>query len=110
MSSSGATPAASSFALRRPRARGRDQVAASESVAFPELVWAHFLHQRELHEHDQLHGPAEAEYRVQLERFMEPHGRIINAYWCTSEASAVALTEKRGERLFGFLWRRAPNI
>lgn len=108
MSSSGATPAASTWALRR--ARERDEVAAAESVAFPELVWAHFLRQRELHDDGQLHGPAEEEYRSQLERFTKEHGTIINAYWCTSEASAVAITEKRGDRVLGFLWRRPSTI
>ena len=109
MASSGATPAASPLALRRARERD-DELAIAESVAFPELVWAHFVRQRELHEGGELHGPAEEEYRSQLERFVREHGRILNAYWCTSEASAVAVTEKRGERVWGFLWRRAPNI
>jgi hypothetical protein len=110
VSSSGATPAASSLALGRERTRGRDLVAASESVAFPELVWAHFLRQRELHEQGQLHGPAEEEFRAQLERFAAEHGPIINAYWCTTEASAVALTEKPGKRVLGFLWRLPSDI
>jgi poly(3-hydroxybutyrate) depolymerase len=57
-----------------------------------------------------MHGPAEEEYRSQLEHFMEEHGAIINAYWCTSEASAVAITEKPGSRVLGFLWRRPPTI
>lgn len=108
MSSSGATPAASTWAVRR--ARARDDVAASESVAFPELVWAHYLRQKELHEHGHLHGPAEVEYRAQLELFEREHGQIINAYWCTSEASAVAITEQRCARILGFLWRPPPNI
>jgi hypothetical protein len=79
-------------------------------VSFPELVWAHFLYQRELHDQGVLHGPAEAEFRSQLDRFAAEQGPIINAYWCTSEASAVALTEKKGSRVLGFLWRRAPDI
>jgi hypothetical protein len=82
----------------------------SESVAFPELVWAHYLRQKELHEEGHLHGPAEAEFRAQLELFEREHGQIINAYWCTSEASAVAITEKRGERVLGFLWRPPSDI
>lgn len=108
MSSPGATPAATTWALRKSRTR--EGVAAAESVAFPELVWAHFLRQRELHEQGQLHGPAEEEYRSQLEHFTEEHGPIINAYWCTSEASAVAITEKPGDRVLGFLWRRPSAI
>lgn len=112
MASSGATPAAPPIAFQRTETRGRDQVAASESVAFPELVWAHYARQHALHDRGELHGPAEDEFRAQLDRFVAEHGPIINAYWCTSEASAVALTEKRGEKVLGlpFLWRRRPNI
>jgi hypothetical protein len=109
MSTSGATPAASRLAIGA-RARARDDVAASDAVSFPELVWSHFLYQRELHEQGHLHGPAETEFRSQLERFVAEQGQIVNAYWCTTEASAVALTEKKGERVLGFLWRRAPDI
>ena len=85
-------------------------VPAAESVAFAELVWAHHLYERELHQGKVLHGQAEAEYRALLERFTREQGRILNAYWCTSKASAVALTEKQGHRLWGFLWRRRPDI
>ena len=109
MSSSGATPAASHLAIGA-RTRARAAVAASEAVSFPELVWSHFLYQRELHDQNLLHGPAEIEFRSQMERFVAEQGPIINAYWCTTEASGVALTERRGERVLGFLWRRAPNI
>ncbi len=111
MSSSGATPAAPSVAFQRPVARGRDQVAASESVAFPELVWAHHLRQRALRENGELHGPAEDEFREQLDRFTAEQGPIINAYWCTREASAVAITEKPGDKILGLrFWRRRPDI
>jgi len=79
-------------------------------VSFPELVWAHHLYIQELHRDGELHGPTEAEYRDKLDRFVREHGRILNAYWCTSEASAVALTEKQGPRVWGFLWRRHPTI
>ena len=111
MASSGATPAAQSIALRPP-ARERDAVSAPESVTFPELVWAHFLHQRALRENGELHGPAEDEFRRQLDRFTAEQGPIINAYWCTREASAVAITEQKGEKCLGlrFLWRGRPNI
>jgi hypothetical protein len=111
MASSGATPAAPSIAFQRSATRGRDQVAAAESVAFPELVWAHYVRQRALHEDGEQHGAAEDEFRAQLERFVVEQGTIINAYWCTSEASAVAITEKRGEKVFGLpFWRRKTNI
>ena len=109
MSSSGATPAASRLRIGA-RTRAREAVAASEAVSFPELVWSHFAYQRELHEQGLMHGPAEAEFRGQLERFVAAQGPIVNAYWCTTEASAVALTEKKGDRLLGFLWRRETNV
>jgi hypothetical protein len=98
--------------LRRLRdgAVAAEEAAAVTAVTFPELVWAHFRRQQELREHDDPHGPAEAEYRRQLARFEQEHGKLLNAYWCTSEASAVALTELRGTRVWGFLWRREPNI
>ena len=111
MASSGATPAAPPIAVR-PHARERDAVSASESVAFPELVWAHYLRQRALRENGELHGPAEDEFREQLDRFTAEQGPIINAYWCTREASAVAITEKPGGKILGlpFMWRGRPNI
>ncbi len=109
--SSPATPATHAVSLRRLGHRARErEISAAESVSFPELVWAHYLHVREVHQAGVLHGPAEAEYREKLERFTKEHGKILNAYWCTSEASGVALTEKQGARLGGFLWRRQPNI
>lgn len=109
--SSPATPATHALPLRRLRHRVREQaISAAESVSFPELVWAHYLHVQELHRSGDLHSPAEAEYREKLDRFAAEHGRILNAYWCTSEASAVALTEQPGTRVGGFLWRRHSNI
>jgi hypothetical protein len=108
--SSSATPAAPAFSLERSRQLAADDVATATASTFPELVWAHFLHQKEIHKNGELHGPAEEEYHQKLCEFVEEQGKILNAYWCTSEASAVALTEKRGDRVLGFLWRRQPNI
>lgn len=64
-------------------------------VSFPELVWAHFLRQQELQEKGELEGKAEAEYRKRLELFEQEEGRLVNAYWCSTQASGVAITEKR---------------
>ena len=109
--SSSATSAPRALALRRRRnGAGELAISAAESVSFPELVWAHYLHVEEIHGSGDLHSPAEAEYRQKLDRFVAENGRIVNAYWCTSEASGVALTEKPGTRVWGFLWRRHPNI
>ena len=109
--SSSATSAPRALALRRRRnGAGELAISAAESVSFPELVWAHYLHVEEIHKNGDLHSPAEAEYREKLDRFVAENGRIVNAYWCTSEASGIALTEKPGTRVWGFLWRRHSNI
>jgi hypothetical protein len=109
MSSTGTTPAAPPIAPERPVEQTREEIAPSESVAFPELVWAHYLRQHELHNEHKLHGPAEVEFRVQRDRFVAEQGQIINAYWCVHEASAVAITEQNGKKVLG-MWRCRPNI
>jgi hypothetical protein len=70
---------------------------AGRSVSFPELVWIHHLRQQELANgrHKPYEGPAEDRYREFVARFEEEHGKIVDAYWCTNEASAVALTVRR---------------
>jgi hypothetical protein len=70
---------------------------AARTVSFPELVWLHFLRQQELQQgrHKPYEGPAEDRYRRFVQRFEEEHGRIVDAYWCSNQASAVALTVKR---------------
>lgn len=62
--------------------------------SFPELVWAHHRWQCDLHAADTLHVPSESEYREVLRAFESHHGKIMNAYWCRHEASAVAITRK----------------
>jgi uncharacterized membrane protein YqjE len=64
------------------------------AVSFPELVWAHYLRQQEVHDHKNLHGPHEVEYRRRLAAFEAAEGELISAYWCTGTASAVGLTRK----------------
>jgi hypothetical protein len=81
-------------AIRR-LARRRAAPPPSSAVSFPELVWAHFLRQQELHEKGGAHSSAEDDYRGKLAAFEQAEGRVLNAYWCTTEASAVAVTEKR---------------
>ena len=70
---------------------------ATRTVSFPELVWLHFLRQQELQQgrHKPYEGPAEDRYRRFVQRFEEEHGKIVDAYWCSNQASAVALTVKR---------------
>lgn len=101
---------AASVEIARGGAAARDRaVAAGESVSFAELVWAHFLRQREVHEHGILDGPAERDYRRRLEQFELQHGQIVNAYWCSDEASAAALTAKPGRRVLR-LWHAHPIL
>ena len=66
-------------------------------VSFPELVWVHHLRQQELSEahHGPYEGPAEKRYREFVDRFEAVSGEIVSEYWCTSEASGIALTIKR---------------
>ena len=106
-----ASSSAHIWSLDRLRERAREAtIAPAESVAFPELVWAHFLRQRELKKTGDFHSAAEAEYRDQLDRFVREQGQIVNAYWCTTEASAIAVTERDQGRLLGVLWRRKPRM
>ncbi len=83
------------------------------AILFPELVWAHHVWQ-----HDAGLGPrgatnddgpsgkpgarraedAERVYRAKLRAFELAEGEIQDAYWCWSEASAIALTVKRPRR------------
>jgi hypothetical protein len=74
-----------------------------EDSSFPQLVFAHYLRQRELYSaaYDgaprpdrTLRGPAEAEYQRKLAAFTRHNGRILDAYWCTHEISAAALTAR----------------
>lgn len=89
--------------MRLPFLRRNDGDRDADDVTFPQLVFAHFLRQRELYAAAQagaptteqaLHGPAEMEYRRCLAAFTRKHGEILDAYWCTKEISAVALTAK----------------
>jgi hypothetical protein len=79
-------------------------------VSFPELVWAHFLWQREVHDELILHGEAEHDFQRLLRDFEQAHGEIRNAYWCTREASAVAITAQRPYGRLGRLLRLHPAV
>src|SRR5262245_61226680 len=78
----------------RPRAVRRFGRRAPESVSFPELVWVHFLRQKELKDKDiaPYSGPVEQQYRRMAAAFEARNGVIVNTYWCSTEASGVALT------------------
>ena len=70
---------------------------ADRGVSFPELAWVHHLRQQELsaEHHGPYEGPAEQRYREFVERFEAANGEIVSQYWCTTEASGIALTIRR---------------
>jgi hypothetical protein len=82
---------------RSLRARLWRRRRVERGVSFPELVWVHHLRQQELAEghHGPYEGPAETRYREFVDRFEAQNGKIVNQYWCTTEASGIALTIKR---------------
>jgi len=92
VNSVGATVEAPSRGLRKFVRRRLEM----EGASFPELVWVHSLRQKELknNHHKPYEGPAEERYRTFKRRFEAEHGEIMSAYWCTDEASGVALTIK----------------
>jgi hypothetical protein len=72
--------------------------AAEVETSFPELVWAHFRWEQELHAGRTPHPVTEARYRAALASFERKHGKILGAYWSTTRASAVAVTVKHAPR------------
>ena len=79
----------------------QDEVAATPSAigdTFPELVWAHWKWERALHRHDSVPPGVEKRYRETLKAFEDKHGEILDSYWSTRKASAVAVTIKRSPR------------
>ena len=88
--------------VQAPRARSlrgliRRRRRSERGVSFPELAWVHHLRQQELQagQHRPYEGPAEDRYRHFVDCFEDQHGAIVNQYWCTREASGIALTIKR---------------
>jgi hypothetical protein len=61
-------------------------------------VQAHFLREQALEHGDIYRGEAEERYREFEANFERQYGQIANAYWCTSQPSAVALTARGGRR------------
>jgi hypothetical protein len=88
-----------------PLAEEAPRPVAEVGASFPELVWAHFQWQQALHAGRALHPTLEARYRAALASFEHKHGKILDAYWSTTCASAVAVTVKRGPRPLCWLGR-----
>jgi hypothetical protein len=65
-------------------------------VTFPELVREHLRWLQALDGDDaDAQTRAKARLDAALARFEVEHGQIVDAYWCSYKASAVALTERR---------------
>ena len=67
------------------------------TVAFSDLVWSHYLWDQ------RRRGMAERskdddDFLKKLKRFEKQEGTIVHAYWSTRAPSAVAMTEKDGEK------------
>lgn len=97
--------AAGATTVRAPKAMGLRKhlrrTRPGRSVSFAELVWVHFLRQKELgdHHHDPYEGPAEKRYREFEENFEARHGAIVAAYWCRTEASGARQPAYTGSML-----------
>ncbi len=86
---SAATASTGAAETRKLRTRRRD---FGPTVAFPELVWVHFLRQQDVAVGRLYEGDAETRYRKFQRSFQAEHGEIVSAYWATSTASGVAIT------------------
>lgn len=91
--------------LRR-KAPSTTQTGAS---MFPHLVWAHYRWERQLHDkdgaqhkHEEAYQRRLAEledaYERKLTAFQGEQGKLEQVYWCTTTASAVGMTVKRGPK------------
>lgn len=49
-------------------------------------------------------------YEREVRRFQDAEGRIIRAYWCTTAASAVVVTQRKKGWLSWLLWWRVGNL
>jgi hypothetical protein len=84
--------------------------AASESISFAELVWAHHQRQeKEVYAGERM-GDWHEEYARRLNLFCAQHGAIVDAYWCRYEASGVALTEQKQRRRLTTLFCRRDAV
>jgi len=65
-----------------------------ERVSFSEVVRVHFRWADRFHDNKGVAATAKDELDAAREKFELHEGKIVDAYWCMTEASAVALTEK----------------
>src|SRR5829696_5177156 len=65
-----------------------------QRVSFSELARVHHLWAEELHASGAPSSELDDAYHDRLDRFERDAGRIVEAYWCRADASAVALTQR----------------
>lgn len=85
-----------SEAVAAPAAATEERLEAPVVTAttFPELVWAHHLWERKLHDEKRNDKTLEQRYRRTLLDFERAEGRMLSSYWSTERASAAAITVK----------------
>jgi hypothetical protein len=91
---------------------GRDEAAsaASETVSFAELVWAHHQRQEKEVYQGERWGEWHEEYERRLALFRAQYGEIVDAYWCRYKASGAAVTEKKQRRRLTNFFLRPDTI
>jgi hypothetical protein len=99
---------------RRAPPPGGTEEAIDETGAalFPQLVWAHYQWERNLHSDGGPDPALEQAYRQKLTEFQRKEGRLEQVYWSTRAASAVAMTVKPGKqpRLNGLALRERDDV
>lgn len=91
------------------RVSRRTRSARRRAVAFPELALVHLRWRQALETNASELGQLELQYSAALAAFEDEQGRIVNAYWCSSVPSAVALTVKPAHWLLRLL-RKPPAL
>jgi hypothetical protein len=91
---------------------GRDEAsrAATETVSFAEVVWAHHQRQEKEVYAGERWGEWHEEYERRLALFHARHGEIVDAYWCRYKASGAAVTEKKQRRRLTNFFLRPDTI
>src|SRR5258708_6485518 len=75
--------------------RANGSRALSGALSFAELVRAHDRWEKQVDAGAaDLVADGNDDYHQQLHRFEQAEGKILGAYWCTTAASAIALTLK----------------
>src|SRR5688500_2969027 len=75
---------------------------------FPELVWAHFRWEQAVHAKRVPHPEVTRDYQDALKAFKRERGEVLDAYWSTTCASAVAVSVKQPPAIVR--WFAEPHV